>query len=61
MRRITDHDGWRSNVSARSIRHFANDAGLAVTKQLQFWDDKKEFGVPRFNDCISIISKPSVS
>lgn len=57
MRRITDHDGWRANISAKTIRHLALKNRLKVTDQLQFWDYEKKIGVPRFNDRITIFEK----
>jgi len=57
MRRIKDHDGWRSNISSYAIKKLAVSNKLRILGQIQYWDDDLEFGVPRFNDCISEISK----
>jgi ubiquinone/menaquinone biosynthesis C-methylase UbiE len=57
MRRITDHDGWRANISAKTIRNIAGKNRLKVTDQLQFWDLEKKIGTPRFNDRITIFEK----
>ncbi len=55
MRRLKDHDGWRSNISRANIRNFAFVNHLQVVDQIQFWDVRKLYGVPRFNDCITIL------
>ena len=48
----TEGDGWRSNVSAAMIARLAREAGLNVEDQMQYWNG---CGVPRFNDCISVL------
>lgn len=55
--RFKDHDGWRSNVSPVKVRNLAKLAGLEITDQFQFWDQEHLTGVPRFNDCITVIRK----
>ncbi len=57
MRRLTDHDGWRANISTKTIRNLALKNHLNVLDQIQYWDDKRQFGVPRFNDRITILEK----
>jgi hypothetical protein len=56
MGRLRDHDGWRSNISKTTIKELAGLNGLMVIKQFQYWDDNLEFGVPRFNDRVSILT-----
>jgi len=51
-----DDDGWRGNVSAHLFACLAAAAGLIVEKQLVWWQDG--FGVPRFNDRVTILFKP---
>jgi ubiquinone/menaquinone biosynthesis C-methylase UbiE len=55
MGTFKDDDGWRSNVSRKLIRQLAAVNGLKVIRQLQFWEEG--VGVPRFNDCITILGK----
>jgi ubiquinone/menaquinone biosynthesis C-methylase UbiE len=57
MRRFTDHDGWRSNISGFTIRHLARKNRLNVFDLFQFWDVERKIGVPRFNDGITIPGK----
>lgn len=57
MRQLKDIDGWRSNVSSQMFKNLAEKNGLEVIEQLQYWDKKNKIGVPRFNDCISILGK----
>lgn len=59
MRKLTDHDGWRANISAKTIRNLAADHHLKVVNQLQYWDIEQITGVPRFNDRITILEKPN--
>jgi ubiquinone/menaquinone biosynthesis C-methylase UbiE len=49
----TDHDGWRSNVSAELIRQLATDSGLDIDFQTRHWGERHEYGVPRFRDMIT--------
>lgn len=51
-------DGWRSNVSRERIRRLAGRHGLVVRAQVNTWGQNGEFGIPRFGDCISILSQP---
>lgn len=55
-----DTDGWRSNVSGSMIAAFAQETGLHVEDQIQYWGDGS-CGVPRFNDRITILRKPKGS
>jgi ubiquinone/menaquinone biosynthesis C-methylase UbiE len=57
MQRLHDHDGWRANISAKTIRNLARKNRLKVIDQIQYWDDRRQFGVPRFNDRITILEK----
>lgn len=54
-----DDDGWRANVSGQLFAGLAAAAGLKVESQLAWWRDG--FGVPRYNDRITILSKPDLS
>lgn len=54
-------DGWRSEVSARLFSQMAQDAGLTVVKQINSWGEKGKYGIPRFNDRVTILSKPCLS
>ena len=56
MSRFKDHDGWRSNISNKTIRKLATKNGLRTDRQIQYWDQDKKVGTPRFNDCITILS-----
>jgi len=49
--------GWRSNVSKEMIARFARANKLEVLEQVNAWGEKGEFGIPRYNDCISILTK----
>ena len=51
-------DGWRSNVSKRVVRKLAVHKGLVVEDQVRYWGRNNEFGVPRFGDWITILTKP---
>lgn len=57
MHRISDHDGWRANISAKTIRNLAGKNRLKVVDQFQYWDSGKKLGVPRFNDRLTILEK----
>jgi SAM-dependent methyltransferase len=57
MHKLSDHDGWRANISAKTIRNLAVKNRLKVVDQFQYWDSVKKLGVPRFNDRITIIEK----
>lgn len=52
-------DGWRSPVSARRVRRYAGEAGLEVVMQCQRWGADNRYGVPRFNDRVTILCKPA--
>ncbi|WP_242529146.1 class I SAM-dependent methyltransferase [Methylacidimicrobium sp. B4] len=54
----SDDDGWRSDVSRELIRGAARQSGLAVVSQRRSWGPNREFGVPRYGDWITILSKP---
>ena len=53
----TESDGWRSDVSAGMVAQFAQESGLKVEEQIQYWGEGR-CGVPRFNDHITILRKP---
>jgi ubiquinone/menaquinone biosynthesis C-methylase UbiE len=52
-------DGWRSDVSKRIVRDLAVDRKLVVDDQIRFWGESNEFGVPRFGDWITLLTKPA--
>ena len=52
-------DGWRSPVSARRVRRYATEAGLQIVAQCQRWGAENRYGVPRFNDRVTILCKPA--
>jgi ubiquinone/menaquinone biosynthesis C-methylase UbiE len=52
------HPGWRSAVNRHVVRSDAEAAGLNVTRQFVFWDERNRLGVPRFGDVISELNKP---
>jgi len=51
-------DGWRSDVSAELFARLARQAGLTVVEQFGRWGEGDAFGVPRYNDRVSILAKP---
>jgi ubiquinone/menaquinone biosynthesis C-methylase UbiE len=51
-------DGWRSNVSGKLVKQLAEKSGLTVTQQVQSWGKNNDYGVTRYGDYISILSKP---
>ncbi|MEM7356021.1 MAG: class I SAM-dependent methyltransferase [Acidobacteriota bacterium] len=57
MGQLGDDDGWRSDVSRALIRRLARRHGLRVESQLSRWGENLEFGVPRFRDAISCLTK----
>lgn len=56
MKTLKDDDGWRSNVSGKLVTRLANENGLKVNWQKQFWEDGR-IGVPRFNDLVTELEK----
>lgn len=58
MGQLGDEDGWRSDVSLPLIRKLAKRAGLRVDAQINRWGARGEFGIPRFRDAISQLTKP---
>lgn len=57
MQQLNDIDGWRSNISGQMFKNLAKKNGLVIIEQIKYWDKKNKIGVPRFNDCISILGK----
>jgi ubiquinone/menaquinone biosynthesis C-methylase UbiE len=55
MGKIADDDGWRSNVSQRTIRQLATNHGLRVQDQAQVWGKNKEFGLERYGDFVTTL------
>jgi ubiquinone/menaquinone biosynthesis C-methylase UbiE len=51
-------DGWRSNVSAELMSEMAEKAGLLTLRQFNRWGEANA-GVPRYNDRITVLQKPS--
>ena len=56
--RARDDGGWRSDVSRSLLRRLARRRGLSVDRQIDRWGRHGEFGVPRYRDAITILSKP---
>ncbi len=54
-------DGWRSDVSRQDVIRVSELAGLAVVAQTQRWGAGLTYNVRRFNDWISILTKPEGS
>lgn len=52
-------DGWRSPVSGRLFARMAREAGLEVTEQFQRWGEGDRYGVPRHNDLVTVMRRPS--
>ena len=57
----SDNDGGRSAMSVRLFKKLAIESGLEVLNQVQYWGNNNEFGVPRFDDCITVLRKKSAS
>lgn len=54
-------DGWRANVSAKLVARMARAADLLVLEQVDRWGEGDAYGVPRFNDRVTIVEKKSYS
>jgi SAM-dependent methyltransferase len=52
-------DGWRANVSAKLVVRMARAEGLSVSDQVNGWGELGAYGVPRFNDRVTILEKKS--
>jgi ubiquinone/menaquinone biosynthesis C-methylase UbiE len=52
-------DGWRANVSAKLVVRMARAGGLLVLDQVSRWGEQGAYGVPRFNDRVTILEKKS--
>jgi hypothetical protein len=61
MKKLTDSDGWRSNISKQLFGELATDRGLVVEAQVQFWGECNEFGIPRFGDFLTTLRKNRLS
>jgi ubiquinone/menaquinone biosynthesis C-methylase UbiE len=57
MNQWSDNDGWRSNVSKKTMVNLAKKHRLTPVSQFQFWDNTNQIGVPRYNDGITILQK----
>ena len=51
-------DGWRSDVSRLLFRKLARRGGLRFDGQINRWGPRRQFGVPRYRDAITLLSKP---
>lgn len=52
-------DGWRSDVSRDDVNRLSGASGLAVVAQTQRWGPASVCDVRRFNDWISILTRPA--
>ena len=59
LRELQRDGGWRADVSKRMVKELAAEAGLKVKKQVRWWGENKEFGVPRYGDWIATLRKPN--
>ncbi|MEM1181705.1 MAG: class I SAM-dependent methyltransferase [Acidobacteriota bacterium] len=50
--------GWRSDVSRSLFQRLAKRSGLKVDEQIDRWGPSGEFGVPRYRDAVTLLSKP---
>jgi ubiquinone/menaquinone biosynthesis C-methylase UbiE len=50
--------GWRSAVSAKTMRAMIEGAGLQTVQQLVYWDNLRGIGVPNGPDCVTQMRKP---
>ncbi len=50
-------DGYRSQLSKEAVTRLAKAAHLQVEAQIQWWGEAKSFGIPRYNDWITILRK----
>jgi ubiquinone/menaquinone biosynthesis C-methylase UbiE len=57
MGNASDNDGWRSDISRERVAQLVGNAGLSVESQVHEWGENKAYGLPRFGDCITTISK----
>lgn len=53
----SEHDGYRSQLSKEAVARLARSTQLQVEAQIQWWDKAKKFGIPRYNDWITILRK----
>ncbi len=59
LRRTPERDGWRSDVSPQDVVRAARSADLALVAQTQRWGRGLAYDVRRFNDWISILTRPA--
>jgi len=52
-----DDDGWRSDVSASLVSQLAGRAGLTVESQVRTWGKNNQFGVHRYGDWMTTLTK----
>lgn len=50
-------DDWRSDVSGRRDRSFAEQVGLVVESQVSRWGARGSFEVPRFRDAVTTLRR----
>jgi hypothetical protein len=58
MGRVSRRDGWRSNVSGRSVQAAAARSGLTVVGQTRSWGPNGEYTVERYKDWVTTLRKP---
>jgi ubiquinone/menaquinone biosynthesis C-methylase UbiE len=54
-------DGWRSPVSRQLFARLARESGLDILEQFQRWGAGGRYGVPRHNDLITVMRRPTGS
>jgi len=52
--------GWRSDVSRPLFKKLASRGGLHVDQQIDRWGPEGQFGVPRYRDAVTVLSKRSL-
>jgi len=50
-------DGFRSDVSARMVQTWAEQAGLRIRRQTDRWGDAGQYTVRKYRDCISTLER----
>lgn len=58
MGKWDDDDGWRSDVSAALVCRLAQRAQLKVEDQVQSWGEQEGFGLQRYGDWITTLTRP---
>lgn len=52
-----DDDGWRSDISPELVQSLASNANLQIQSQVQSWGDHDKYGVRRYGDWITTLTK----